>query len=44
MTDIAIKGMVCRHCVEAVEAIFHGLGVGAEQIEVKLGEAWLPTA
>lgn len=41
MTDIAIKGMVCRHCVEAVEAIFHGLGVGAEQIEVKLGEASL---
>ncbi len=41
MTDIAIKGMVCRHCVEAVEAIFHGLGVGADQIEVKLGEASL---
>lgn len=37
---IAIKGMVCRHCIEAVEAILASLSLG--EAHVSLGEADIP--
>lgn len=38
----AIKGMVCRHCVDAVERILIGVGLDAATIDVKLGEVDVP--
>lgn len=35
---IAIKGMVCRHCVEAVESILDKLGIPTDMRSVELGE------